>query len=64
MQRVPHSSEAWAGWSASIDEGLALVAGIEHAPAHDLADLAVKFRAVLWSTCAPQGEVKLARRPN
>lgn len=57
IPRMPQSSEARAGWSATIDEGLTLVSRIERAPANDLADLAVKFRAILWRIQTDEGVV-------
>ena len=39
---------AWQRWSGTIDEGLALVDRIDHAPALDHGALAIKFQAILW----------------
>lgn len=40
---------AWARWSATVDELESVAAAIAKTPAHDLTDLAVKFRALRWA---------------
>ena len=48
-RRIASSSEAWAHWSATLNQAMNLVGRISATPATDFVGLAIKFDAILWA---------------
>ncbi len=48
LLRVSGYDFAWRQWSEQVEETLAVAAAIRRAPASNMADLDVRFRALMW----------------
>jgi hypothetical protein len=65
--KIRSSPAAWQTWSSTVDEIAGIIETMVAAPAHDVADLALQFRAVLGQietndSLMDQGDARRLRR--